>query len=81
MSGPTCTYRFTGQPECGQPATVRQGHRCPNGCSGEGGFDYACADHAPHVETVAQLGHWCCLRCNARVESFPVQRLDGAVVR
>lgn len=59
---------------CTEEAVVRQGIRCPNGCWGEGEFDFACASHREKMESGPE---WLCMKCDdgTLLEVFPVQGL------
>jgi hypothetical protein len=70
-----CTY-WEGDPvtgKCTEPAVVKQGLRCPNGCWGEGEFDYSCENHR-HI--MDRMGPWMCDGCeDADLILFPPQEV------
>jgi hypothetical protein len=78
----TCTSWYTtfGDPNpvvCGKEAVAKQGVRCPNGCLGEGEFDYACPEHTSWMK-MGESGEipFECMKCkNADLIIFPIQEL------
>lgn len=75
-----CTH-WDGNPVtgmCRKPAVMRRGVTCPNGCWGEGEFDYACLEHSAGLSAASTSGA-IRMECNgcrrADLVFYPIQKV------